>query len=443
MLRGKHVVLAVSGGIAAYKMATMASLLVKQHADVQVLMTRNATNFINPITFETLTNHKCLIDTFDRNFEFSVEHVSLAKQADIVLVAPATANVIGKLANGLADDMLTTTLMACKCKKLIAPAMNTQMYENPILQDNLKKLEHYGMEGLADDMLTTTLMACKCKKLIAPAMNTQMYENPILQDNLKKLEHYGMEMILPVSGHLACGDSGMGKMEEPEVMLQYILRELALPKDMQGLNVLVTAGPTMEAIDPVRFITNHSTGTMGYELARNCMMRGANVTLVSGKTVLAPPPFVTVVPVRSAQDMFEAVTARSAQQDIIIKAAAVADFRPANVAEDKIKKAEGGMTVELERTQDILQYLGQHKPEGQFLCGFAMETQNLLENARKKLEKKNLDLVVGNNVKVAGSGFGTGTNVVTLISKNGEQQLEQMSKAQAAQKIVDAILQMR
>lgn len=396
MLRGKHVVLAVSGGIAAYKMATMASLLVKQHADVQVLMTRNATNFINPITFETLTNHKCLVDTFDRNFEFSVEHVSLAKQADIVLVAPATANVIGKLANGLADDMLTTTLMACKCKKLIAPAMNTQMYENPILQDNLKKLEHYGME-----------------------------------------------MILPVSGHLACGDSGMGKMEEPEVMLQYILRELALPKDMQGLNVLVTAGPTMEAIDPVRFITNHSTGTMGYELARNCMMRGANVTLVSGKTVLAPPPFVTVVPVRSAQDMFEAVTARSAQQDIIIKAAAVADFRPANVAEDKIKKAEGGMTVELERTQDILQYLGQHKPEGQFLCGFAMETQNLLENARKKLEKKNLDLVVGNNVKVAGSGFGTGTNVVTLISKNGEQQLEQMSKAQAAQKIVDAILQMR
>ena len=396
MLRGKHVVLAVSGGIAAYKMATMASLLVKQHADVQILMTRNATNFINPITFETLTNHKCLVDTFDRNFEFSVEHVSLAKQADIVLVAPATANVIGKLANGLADDMLTTTLMACKCKKLIAPAMNTQMYENPILQDNLKKLEHYGME-----------------------------------------------MILPVSGHLACGDSGMGKMEEPEVMLQYILRELALPKDMQGLNVLVTAGPTMEAIDPVRFITNHSTGTMGYELARNCMMRGANVTLVSGKTVLAPPPFVTVVPVRSAQDMFEAVTARSAQQDIIIKAAAVADFRPANVAEDKIKKAEGGMTVELERTQDILQYLGQHKPEGQFLCGFAMETQNLLENARKKLEKKNLDLVVGNNVKVAGSGFGTGTNVVTLISKNGEQQLEQMSKAQAAQKIVDAILQMR
>lgn len=316
MLRGKHVVLAVSGGIAAYKMATMASLLVKQHADVQVLMTRNATNFINPITFETLTNHKCLVDTFDRNFEFSVEHVSLAKQADIVLVAPATANVIGKLANGLADDMLTTTLMACKCKKLIAPAMNTQMYENPILQDNLKKLEHYGME-----------------------------------------------MILPMSGHLACGDSGMGKMEEPEVMLQYILRELALPKDMQGLNVLVTAGPTMEAIDPVRFITNHSTGTMGYELARNCMMRGANVTLVSGKTVLAPPPFVTVVPVRSAQDMFEAVTARSAQQDIIIKAAAVADFRPANVAEDKIKKAEGGMTVELERTQDILQYLGQHKPE--------------------------------------------------------------------------------
>lgn len=396
MLQGKHIVLAVTGGIAAYKMATMASMLVKQHAQVQVLMTRNATNFINPITFETLTGRKCLIDTFDRNFEFEVEHISVAKWADIVLVAPATANVIGKLANGLADDMLTTTLLACKCKKLIAPAMNTQMYQNPIVQDNMKKLEHYGME-----------------------------------------------MIHPISGHLACGDTGMGKMVEPETMLQYILRELALPKDMQGLKVLVTAGPTMEAIDPVRFITNHSSGTMGYELARNCMLRGAEVTLVTGKTAIEPPPFVKVVPICSAQDMFEAVTSRSAQQDVIIKAAAVADFRPAQVAQEKIKKAEGESVLHLERTQDILQYLGEHKPEGQFLCGFAMETQNLLENARKKLTKKHLDLVVANNLKVEGAGFGAGTNVVTLITSQQEEELECMSKAQVASKIVDKILNMR
>ena len=396
MLKGKHVVLAVTGGIAAYKMATMASLLVKQHADVQVLMTQNATNFINPITFETLTGHKCLVDTFDRNFEFNVEHVSVAKQADIALVAPATANVIGKLANGLADDMLTTTLLACKCKKLVAPAMNTQMYENPIVQDNLKKLEHYGME-----------------------------------------------LIQPVSGHLACGDSGMGKMVEPEVMLQYILRDLALEKDMKGLKVLVTAGPTQEAIDPVRYITNHSTGTMGYQLARNCMLRGAQVTLVTGRTALTPPPFVDVVPVVSAQEMYEAVTSRAAEQDIIIKAAAVADYRPATVASEKIKKEEGGFAIPLERTQDILRTLGETKPAGQFLCGFAMETRNLEENARKKLEAKNLDLVVGNNVKVAGAGFGAGTNVIIFITKEGTEPQPQMDKAQVAGCIVDKILAMR
>ena len=396
MLKGKHVVLAVTGGIAAYKMATMASLLVKQHANAQVLMTQNATNFINPITFETLTGHKCLVDTFDRNFEFNVEHVSVAKQADIALVAPATANVIGKLANGLADDMLTTTLLACKCKKLVAPAMNTQMYENPIVQDNMKKLEHYGME-----------------------------------------------LIQPVSGHLACGDSGMGKMVEPEVMLQYILRDLALEKDMKGLKVLVTAGPTQEAIDPVRYITNHSTGTMGYQLARNCMLRGAQVTLVTGRTALAPPPFVEVVPVVSAQEMYEAVTSRAAGQDIIIKAAAVADYRPATVATEKIKKAEGGFAIPLERTQDILRSLGEEKHNGQFLCGFAMETQNLEENARKKLEAKNLDLVVGNNVKVAGAGFGAGTNVITFITKEGAEPQPQMDKAQVAGCIVDKILAMR
>lgn len=396
MLKGKHVVLAVTGGIAAYKMATMASLLVKQHADVQVLMTQNATNFINPITFETLTGHKCLVDTFDRNFEFNVEHVSVAKQADIALVAPATANVIGKLANGLADDMLTTTLLACKCKKLVAPAMNTQMYENPIVQDNMKKLEHYGME-----------------------------------------------LIQPVSGHLACGDSGMGKMVEPEVMLQYILRDLALEKDMKGLKVLVTAGPTQEAIDPVRYITNHSTGTMGYQLARNCMLRGAQVTLVTGRTALTPPPFVEVVPVVSAQEMYEAVTSRAAGQDIIIKAAAVADYRPATVATEKIKKAEGGFAIPLERTQDILRSLGEEKHNGQFLCGFAMETQNLEENARKKLKAKNLDLVVGNNVKVAGAGFGAGTNVITFITKEGAEPQPPMDKAQVAGCIVDKIMDMR
>lgn len=396
MLKGKTVVLGVSGGIAAYKSATLASMLVKQHAEVHVIMTQNATNFINPITFETLTAHKCLIDTFDRSFEFNVEHVSLAKKADIVMIAPATANVIGKL--------------AC---------------------------------GIADDMLTTTVMACTCKKLIAPAMNTRMFENQIVQDNMERLKHYGMEIITPASGYLACGDTGMGKMPEPEDLLQYILKELAYPKDMGGLNVLVTAGPTMEAIDPVRFISNHSTGKMGYAIARNCMLRGAHVTLVTGKTAIAPPPFVDVVPITSAQDMFDAVTSRSDVQDIIIKAAAVADFRPESVASEKIKKSGDGMEIALTRTPDILAHLGAHKKNGQFLCGFAMETQNMLENAKAKLQKKNLDMIVANNLKVAGAGFGTDTNVVTLITPETKEELEILSKEEVAARLIDKILQIR
>lgn len=396
MLKGKTVLLGVTGGIAAYKSATLASMLMKQHAEVHVIMTQNATNFINPITFETLTSHKCLIDTFDRNFEFNVEHVSLAKKADIVMIAPATANVIGKL--------------AC---------------------------------GIADDMLTTTVMACTCKKLIAPAMNTRMFENEIVQDNMKRLMHYGMEIITPASGYLACGDTGMGKMPEPEVLLQYILRELACPKDMEGLNVLVTAGPTTEAIDPVRFISNHSTGKMGYAIARNCMLRGANVTLVTGRTALTPPPFVTVIPVISAQDMFDAVTAQSDRQDIIVKAAAVADFRPAAVADEKIKKSGDAMTLSLTRTPDILAYLGEHKRDGQFLCGFAMETQNMLENAKAKLQKKHLDMIAANNLKVAGAGFGTDTNVVTLITADTVTELALLSKDDVAAALMDNILKLR
>ena len=396
MLKGKTVVLGVTGGIAAYKIANLASMLVKLHADVHVLMTQNATNFITPVTFETLTSHKCLIDTFDRNFEFSVEHVALAQQADIVLIAPATANVIGKMANGIADDMLTTTVLACTCKKIVSPAMNTQMYENPIVQDNLKKLASYGME-----------------------------------------------IVTPFSGHLACGDTGMGKMPDPELLLEYILKELAHEKDMAGLHVLVTAGPTMEAIDPVRFISNHSTGKMGYAIARNCMLRGAQVTLVTGKTAMAPPPFIDVVPIISAQDMYDEVICRSDEQDIIIKAAAVADFRPAEAANEKIKKTDSHMEIALTRTQDILGTLGTQKKPGQFLCGFAMETQNMLENARAKLIKKNLDMVVANNLKVAGAGFGTDTNVVTLITSEGTTELELLSKDMVAEKLVTEILKQR
>lgn len=394
MLDGKTVLLGVTGSIAAYKIAYLASALKKQHADVHVLMTRNATNFINPITFETLTGNKCLVDTFDRNFQFQVEHVSIAKKADVVMIAPASANVIGKLAHGIADDMLTTTIMACKCKKFISPAMNTNMFENPIVQDNLKTLEHYGYE-----------------------------------------------VIDPAVGYLACGDTGAGKMPEPETLLNYILRECACEKDMEGMKVLVTAGPTQEAIDPVRYITNHSSGKMGYAIAKMAMLRGADVTLVSGRTALTPPPFVKVVPVVTARDMYEAVTSASQEQDIIIKAAAVADYRPANVSDEKIKKKNDDMSIALERTDDILKYLGEHKPDGQFLCGFSMETQNMLENSRAKIAKKNLDMIVANNLKVAGAGFGTDTNVITLIANDMEKELPLMSKKEAAGCILDTILE--
>ena len=393
MLEGKTVLLGVTGSIAAYKIAYLASALKKQQADVHVLMTRNATNFINPITFETLTGNKCLVDTFDRNFQFQVEHVSIAKKADVVMIAPASANVIGKLAHGIADDMLTTTIMACRCKKFISPAMNTNMFENPIVQDNLKTLEHYGYE-----------------------------------------------VIDPAVGYLACGDTGAGKMPEPETLLNYILRECACEKDMKGLKVLVTAGPTQEAIDPVRYITNHSSGKMGYAIAKMAMLRGADVTLVSGRTALAPPPFVRVVPVVTARDMYEAVTSVSQEQDIIIKAAAVADYRPASVSDEKIKKKDDDMSIALERTDDILKYLGEHKPDGQFLCGFSMETENMIGNSRVKLTRKNLDMVAANNVKLAGAGFQGDTNVLTLITQDEEVSLPLMSKEDAAGKILDKIL---
>ncbi len=393
MLKGKTVLLGVTGSIAAYKIAYLASALKKLHAQVHVLMTQNATNFINPITFETLTGNKCLVDTFDRNFQFSVEHVSIAKQADVVMIAPASANVIGKLAHGIADDMLTTTIMACKCKKIVSPAMNTNMYENPIVQDNLAILEHYGYE-----------------------------------------------VIEPASGYLACGDTGAGKMPEPEMLLDYILREIAKEKDLLGRKVLVTAGPTQEAIDPVRYITNHSSGKMGYALAKVAMLRGADVTLVSGPCAIEPPPFVKLVPVVTAKEMFDAVTSVSFEQDIIIKAAAVADYRPANVYEDKVKKHEEQMSIKLEKTDDILRYLGEHRLPGQFLCGFSMETQNMLGNSRAKLGKKHLDMVAANNLKVAGAGFQGDTNVLTLITQDEDVSLQLMSKEDAANVILDKIL---
>ena len=393
MLKGKTVVLAVSGSIAAYKIASLASALKKLHANVQVLMTKNAVNFINPITFESLTGNKCLVDTFDRNFQYSVEHVALAKQADVVLVAPASANVIGKIAHGIADDMLTTTVMACKCKKIIAPAMNTNMFDNPILQDNLKILEHYGYE-----------------------------------------------VISPAVGYLACGDTGAGKMPEPELLLQYILREIAYEKDMQGKRVLVTAGPTQESIDPVRFITNHSTGKMGYAIAKMCMLRGAEVTLVSGPTSIAKPEFVHVVDVVTAKGMYEEVTKRAKDQDIIIKAAAVADYRPKSVSSEKMKKKDDDLAIPMERTDDILKFLGEHKKEHQFLCGFSMETGNMLENSRKKLEKKHLDMIVANNLKVEGAGFVGDTNVVTIITGQEEVSLGKMTKEETALRILDEIL---
>lgn len=393
MLKGKSVLLGVTGSIAAYKIANLASALMKLHADVTVLMTENATNFINPFTFETLTKNKCLIDTFDRNFQYSVEHVSIAKKADIALIAPASANVIGKIAGGIADDMLTTTIMACKCKVMIAPAMNTNMYENPILQDNLDKLRRFGYE-----------------------------------------------IIEPDSGYLACGDTGKGKMPSEEVLLEYILKEIACEKDMAGKKVLVTAGATLERIDPVRFISNHSTGKMGYAIAKNAMLRGADVVLVTGRATAKIPMFVKVVSIESAKEMFEAVKEESKDADIIVKAAAVADYRPQTIATEKIKKKAEDTSIPLERTDDILGYLGEHRRKGQFLCGFSMETENMIENSKGKLERKHLDMIVANNLKTKGAGFGTDTNVVTLIMKDTCQELPIMSKDDVASAIFDTIL---
>lgn len=394
MLKGKTVLLAVSGSIAAYKIASLASMLKKLHADVHVLMTKNATNFINPITFETLTGNKCLVDTFDRNFQFSVEHVSIAKRADAVMIAPASANVIGKL--------------AC---------------------------------GIADDMLTTTIMACTCPKIISPAMNTNMFRNPIVQDNLSRLSRFGYEVITPASGYLACGDVGEGKMPEPETLLMYLLKHIACEKDLAGKRVLVTAGATREAIDPVRFITNHSSGKMGFALAQAAMLRGADVTLVAAHTDIAPPMFVNVIPVTSASEMFDAVSNAAPESDIIIKAAAVADYTPETVAQSKMKKSDADLSIPLKRTRDILKYLGEHKQQGQFLCGFSMETENVIENSRKKLVSKHCDMICANSLRQSGAGFGGDTNILTLITQNGETELPLMSKEAAAHEILSVILQ--
>ncbi len=396
MLQGKTVVLGVTGGIAAYKIAGLASMLKKQHADVEVIMTEHATNFITPVTFESLTGNKCLVDTFDRNFKFQVEHVALAKKADIFMIAPATANVIAKVAHGIADDMLTTTFLACNRPKYIVPAMNTQMYENPITQDNL-------------DI---------CRR-------------------------YGMHVIDPANGYLACGDTGAGKMPEPSVLFEYIMQELACEKDLAGKKILVTAGPTREAIDPVRYITNHSTGKMGYAIARAAARRGAEVTLVSGPVDLEVPLGVRLVSVVSAKEMFDAVTAAGPSQDAIVKAAAVADYRPVHVGTEKTKKTDGDMSIELERTDDILSWLGAHRTPGQILCGFSMETQNMLENSKAKLEKKHIDMIVANNLKVEGAGFGTDTNIVTVITKDGAEELEKMTKDQVAHRLLDRIFQIK
>lgn len=399
MLTGKTVVLGITGSIAAYKMANVASMLVKLHADVHVIMTEHATNFIHPITFETLTGNKCLVDTFDRNFEFHVEHVSLAKKADLFLVAPATANVIGKIANGIADDMLTTTIMAAVCPKLIAPAMNTRMLENPIVQDNLKKLSSYGY-ALIDS-------AC---------------------------------------GYLACGDTGNGKLPKEEFLVEHILKHIAKEKDMEGIRVLITAGPTRESIDPVRFITNHSTGKMGYAIARQAMLRGADVTLITGPVAEMPPEFVHVVNITSAKEMYDAVTSVSGKQDMIVMAAAVADYQPAECSGEKVKKSDSDMTISLKRTEDILAYLGSHRPESevpQIVCGFSMETQNMLENSRKKLETKHVDLIAANNLKTEGAGFGVDTNVLTLISKEQTIELPLMSKDDCADVLLSELMKLR
>ena len=393
MLQGKTVVLGITGSIAAYKMANVASMLAKQHCDVQVIMTKNATQFITPLTFETLCNTRCMVDTFDRNFQYNVEHVALAKRANLVMIAPASANIIAKMAHGIADDMLSTTVLACRCKKLVAPAMNTNMFENPITQDNL---------------------------------NT--------------LRHYGFGIIEPAVGMLACKDVGAGKFPKEELLYNHILQEILYEKDLAGKKVLITAGPTCEPVDPVRIYTNRSSGKMGYSLAKECSLRGANGTLVTGKTALEPWPFVKVVPIETAQQMFDEVTSRAPEMDIIIKAAAVADYRPKTVADEKIKKSDGEFVLEFERTQDILKYLGEHKPDGQFLCGFSMETENMLENSRNKLSKKNADMIVANNLKVQGAGFAGDTNVVTMITKDSVKELELMSKDQVAHHIVDEIV---
>ena len=392
-LKGKCVLLGVSGGIAAYKMANVASALRKLGADVEVIMTRNATQFITPITFETLTGHKCMVDTFDRDFKFEVTHISLAKKADVILVAPATANVIAKMAHGIADDMLTTVVLAAKCPKLVSPAMNTGMLENPITQDNIATLEKYGFTVIPSE-----------------------------------------------SGVLACKDVGSGRLPKEDVLLDYIFRAIAKPKDLAGLRIAVTAGPTQEPLDPVRYLTNHSTGKMGYAVAKECSLRGAQVTLVTGKTALQPWPFVQTIEIQTAQQMFEEVTSRAPQMDIIIKAAAVADYRPKAVADQKLKKGDGELSLELERTQDILKYLGEHKPDGQFLCGFSMETENLLENSRAKLAKKNADMIVANNLKEQGAGFAGDTNIVTIITGDSVKELPLMTKEETAGQIIDEIL---
>lgn len=395
MLKGKTVLLGVTGGIAAYKAAALASALVKQHAAVEVVMTRNATQFITPLTFEQLTGRKVMVDTFDRNFVHQVEHISLAQRTDLVIIAPATANVSAKLAHGLADDMLTTTVLACRCPKLIAPAMNTNMYENPVTQDNL--------------------------------------------DTLRR---YGWEVITPASGHLACGAVGPGKLPEPEELLQYILRQLALPHDLEGKKVLISAGPTQEALDPVRYLTNHSTGKMGYALARMAMLRGAEVTLVSGPVSIAPPPFVRLVPIVSARDMFEAITAKAPDADYIFMAAAVADYTPAQYAEDKIKKHDGDLSIPLQRTKDILGYLGEYRSDNQIICGFSMETRDMLENSRAKLQKKKVDMICANNLKVPGAGFGVDTNVITMITGDDITQLPLMTKEETANAILDKAIRL-
>ena len=390
MLKGKTVLLGVTGGIAAYKAAYLASALVKLHANVEVVMTQHATQFIAPLTFEQLTGNRCMVDTFDRNFAHQVEHIALAERTDLVLIAPATANVCAKLAHGLADDMLTTTVLACTCPKLIAPAMNTHMLENPVTQDNLDLLRHYGWE-----------------------------------------------VISPASGRLACGAVGSGKLPEPDLLIQHILRAIALPHDLTGKKVLVTAGPTQEALDPVRYLTNHSSGKMGYAIAKTAMLRGAQVTLVSGPTSISPPPFVEVVEVVSAQDMFQAVTSRQEQADFIFKAAAVADYTPADYSDDKVKKREGDLSIPLKRTQDILKHLGEHRRPDQIICGFSMETRDMLENSRVKLEKKNVDMICANNLKVDGAGFGVDTNVITLITRDRVEELPLLSKEAAAGRILD------